>query len=102
MDVLKVMIAFCILSAAGILLSYIFAACRMAGKADVEMEKELEKANGGYVLRRCPFCGGFASVESLTCELGWTTYTVECHSCGCKTAPGVEIKDVVVVWNKRV
>ena len=59
-------------------------------------------------LKICPFCGGVPVIDksSVTTDeadeiITWTSYTVECFDCGCKTAPGVTEQDVIDVWNKR-
>lgn len=70
------------------------------------IDKLLNMIDNG--LEYCPFCGGIATIDrcSVTTDeadeiVTWTSYTVECLECGCKTAPGCTERDAIDAWNRR-
>ena len=52
-------------------------------------------------LKKCPFCGGKASVCEAEFE-GQTVFMVTCDDCGISTAGSDNETKVINAWNKRV
>lgn len=51
-------------------------------------------------LKRCPFCGGEASLEVIR-ENEVAFCCVECDQCGISTYSSTNMKEVVDMWNTR-
>lgn len=51
-------------------------------------------------LKRCPFCGGEASLEVIR-ENEVAFCCVECDQCGISTYNSTNMKEVVDIWNTR-
>lgn len=51
-------------------------------------------------LKRCPFCGGEASLEAIR-ENEVAFCCVECDQCGISTYSSTNMKEVVDMWNTR-
>lgn len=51
-------------------------------------------------LKRCPFCGGEASLEVIR-ENEVAFCCVECDQCGISTYSSTNMKEVVDIWNTR-
>lgn len=51
-------------------------------------------------LKRCPFCGGEASLEVIR-ENEVAFCCVECDQCGINTYSSTNMKEVVDIWNIR-
>lgn len=52
-------------------------------------------------LKRCPFCGGEAEIET-TDKNGWIFYYAQCNKCNIGTYDSTtNLKEVIDLWNTR-
>ena len=54
-------------------------------------------------LKRCPFCGGNAELESSYADyVGSGLHKIVCQACGCQTNYEHPMQKAVDAWNRRV
>lgn len=73
------------------------------GRAKVEKRVQGEKSMSEIKLKPCPFCGGEASIKSVTkgTFVKKVGYFAVCNSCGASTHVALNINDVPHKWNRR-
>lgn len=54
-----------------------------------------------HVMKRCPFCGGYAKMDKRVGAFAVRQYAVFCMDCGAQTALRTKEQDAVDAWNKR-
>ena len=52
-------------------------------------------------LKKCPFCGGEADIESDISDYGEMRFYVYCKKCIAEGGWGFSEKEAIELWNKR-
>ena len=62
----------------------------------------LEEKTMSEKLKRCPFCGGNAELESSYADyVGSGLHKIVCKVCGCQTNYEHPMQKAIDVWNRR-